>query len=90
MGNLGWCSWLQEPRERFFELVKSCPLSMNGLSTKEYLKIFPLGSYDFLIGMDWLDQNNAILDCHKKEFTFLDEEGNQRAFHGIPRAFIVR
>jgi hypothetical protein len=59
-------------------MVKSCLMDMNGLNTKEDLNILPLGSYDCLIGMDWLDQHHAILDYHKKEFTFLDEEGNLR------------
>jgi hypothetical protein len=60
------------------EMVKSYPMDMNGLNTREDLNIFPLGSYDCLIGMDCLDQNHAILDCHNKEFTSLDEEGNLR------------
>jgi hypothetical protein len=58
------------------ELVKSCLVGMNGLSTKEDLNFFSFGSYDFLIGMDWCDQHHTILDCHNKAFTFLDEEGN--------------
>jgi hypothetical protein len=37
------------------EMVKVCPLEMNGLRTKADLNIIPLGSYDCLIGMDWLD-----------------------------------
>jgi hypothetical protein len=63
---------------------------MNGLSTKEDLNIFPLGSYDFLIGMDWLEQHHAILDCHNKAFTCLDEEGNRRVVQGIPKAVSIR
>jgi hypothetical protein len=63
---------------------------MNGPSTKEDLNIFPLGSYDFLIGMDWLDQNHAILYCHNKAFTCLDEEGNQRAVQEIPRIVTIQ
>jgi hypothetical protein len=51
-------------------------MNMNGLNTSVDLKIIPLVSYDFLIGMDWLDQHHAILDCYNKEFTCLDEEGN--------------
>jgi hypothetical protein len=43
------------------ELVKSCPMGMNGLSTKVDLNILPLGSYDYLIGMDWLDKHHALL-----------------------------
>ena len=51
-------------KRKVVDLVRSCPVGMNGLSTKENLKIFPLGSYDCLIGMDWLDQHHAILDYH--------------------------
>jgi hypothetical protein len=63
-------------KRKVVELVKSCPLGMNGLTTKGDLNILPLGSYDFLIGMDCLDKHHAILDYHNKEFTFLDKEGN--------------
>jgi hypothetical protein len=34
------------------EMVKACPMHMNGLSTREDLNIIHLGSYDYLIGMD--------------------------------------
>jgi hypothetical protein len=61
-------------KRKVVELVKSCQVGMNGLSTKEDFNIFPLGSYDWIIGMDWLDQHHAILDCHNKAFTFQDEE----------------
>jgi hypothetical protein len=40
--------------------------------------------------MDWLDQHHAILDYQNKEFTCLDEEGNQGVVQGIPRAITVR
>jgi hypothetical protein len=49
-------SWLVQlaigSKRNFTELVKSCPVDMKGLSTKDELNIFPLGSYDCLIGMD--------------------------------------
>ena len=60
------------------EMVKSCLMDMSGLNTREYLNIFPLGSYACLIGMDWLDQHHAILVYYKKSFTYWDEEGNLR------------
>jgi hypothetical protein len=73
-------SWLVQlatrAKRKVNEMVKSCLLDMNGLSTRAYLNILPLGSYDCLIGMDWLDQYHAILDCRNKAFTCLDEEGN--------------
>jgi hypothetical protein len=65
-------------------------MDMNGLNTRTDLNILPLGSYDCLIGMDWLDQHHAILDCHNKEFTFLNEEGSLRRVQGIPRAVTIR
>jgi hypothetical protein len=37
------------------DMVKSCPMEMNGLITREDLNILPLGSYDCIIGMDWLE-----------------------------------
>jgi hypothetical protein len=68
------------------EMVKSCLMDMNGLNPKADLDIFPLGSFDCVIGMDWLDKHHAILYCHNKTFTFLNEEGILRKVQGIPRA----
>jgi hypothetical protein len=62
---------------------------MNGISTKEDLNILPLGSYEFLIGMDWLDHHHAVLDYHNKEFNFLNEEGNPRIVQGIPKEVTI-
>jgi hypothetical protein len=63
---------------------------MNGLSTKVELNILTLGSYDCLIGMDWLDPHHAILDYRNKAFTFLDEEGNQKKVQRIPRVVSIK
>jgi hypothetical protein len=63
---------------------------MSGMSTKVELNILPLGSYDCLIGMDWLDQHHALMDCRNKRFTCLDEEGNRITVQGIPRAVAIR
>jgi hypothetical protein len=81
-------SWLVQlatrDKRRNNELVKDCPMDMNVLSIKEDLNIIPLGSYDFLIGMDWLDMHHVVLDCYKKDFTYFDEKGNLRKIQGIP------
>jgi hypothetical protein len=55
-------------------MVKACNVEMNGLCTKNNLNMIPLGLYDFLISMDWLDQHHVVLNCQNKAFTFLDEE----------------
>jgi hypothetical protein len=77
-------------KRKVVELVKSCPVDMNGMSTRVELNMLPLGSYDFLIGMDWLEQHHAILDCRNKEFTFLGEEGNPRKVKRIPKVVTVK
>jgi hypothetical protein len=87
-------SWLVQlaagSKRNVNEMVKSCLIDMNGLNTKAYLNILPLGSYGCLIQMDWLDQHHTLLDCHNKAFTCLDEERRPRKVQGIPRAVTIR
>jgi hypothetical protein len=77
-------------KRKISEMVMACPMNMNRLSTSADLNIIPLGSYNYLIGMDWLDQQHVVLECYNKSFTCLDEEGNLMAVQGIPRVVIVR
>jgi hypothetical protein len=87
-------SWLVNlaigTKKKVTELVKSCPVDMNGLSTKDELNVLPLGSYDCLIRMEWLDQHHAILDCRNKEFTCLDEKGNRKIVQEIPTVVAIK
>jgi hypothetical protein len=87
-------SWLVQlatgTKRRINEIVRSCPIDLNGVNTVADLNIIPLGSYDILIGMDWLDQHHAMLDCHNKTFTCLNEEGKQSLVKGIPRPISIR
>ena len=41
-------------KRKVSEVVEKCPLVINGLVTCVDLNVLPLGSYDVLIGMDWL------------------------------------
>ena len=62
-------------KRRIHDMVRSCSISINGVNTSIGLNIIPLGSYDVLIGMDWLDKHHAVLDCHNKTFTCLNRNG---------------
>jgi hypothetical protein len=90
MENLGWCNCLLEAKEKLMRWLSHVFMDINGLTTKAYLNIFPLGSYDCLIRMDWLDEHNAILDCHNKAFTYLVKEGNLTKVQGIPREVTIK
>ena len=71
-------------------MVEKCPLVMNGMITYVDLNILPLGSYDVLIGMDWLESHRVKLDCYNKTFECMDEEGNPVVVRSIPNVISVR
>jgi hypothetical protein len=77
-------------KRKINELVKDFPVRMNIFITKVYLNIILLGSYDNLIGMDWLDKHRVILDCYNKDFTCLDEQWNSRTVKVIPRPISLK
>ena len=71
-------------------MVEKCPLFMNGLVTCVDLNVLPLGSYDVLIGMDWLEAHRVKLDCYNKTFESMNEGGNLVVVKGIPKVISVR
>ena len=72
------------------EMVERCPLVMNGLVTRVDLNVLPLGSYDILVGMDWLEAHRAKLDCYTKTFECMDKECNPVVVRGIPNVISIR
>jgi hypothetical protein len=64
-----------ETKRRIHDMVRGCSISLNGVNTNANLNIIPLGSYDILIGMDWLDKHHVVLYNHNKTFTCLDGDG---------------
>jgi hypothetical protein len=71
-------------------MVRGWSLSLNGVNTNADLNIISLGSYDILIGMDWLDKHHVVLDFHSKTFTCLDGDGKQSTVKGVPRPISIR
>ena len=63
---------------------------MNGLITCVDLNVLPLGSYDVLIGMDWVEAHRVKLECYNKTFECMDEEGNPRVTRGVPKVISMR
>jgi hypothetical protein len=63
---------------------------MNGVNLKVDVNIIPLGSYDCLNGMDWLEKHHVVLDCYNKTITCLHEEGREGKVQGILRIVVVR
>ena len=63
---------------------------MDKFETVVKLNVFPLGSYDLLIGMDWLEQHRVILNCYDKTFTCLNNDEQPVIVKGIRRKTMVR
>jgi hypothetical protein len=76
-------------KRRIHDMVKSCSISLNGINTSIYLNILPLGSYDILFGMDWLEKYHVVLDCHNKTCTCLDGNGKPSTMKGVPRPISI-
>ena len=51
-------------------------IKLNDLQIEVNLNILPLGSYDLLILMDWLEKRKAMMSCWDKTLHCIDEEGN--------------
>ena len=64
-------------KRKVSKIVKECEVNLNGFLMEVNLNILPLGSYNVLIGMDWLEQHHVMLDCLHKSILCTDSLGNQ-------------
>jgi hypothetical protein len=77
-------------KRRIHDMVSGCSISLNGVNMNVDLNIIPLGSYDILIGMDWLENHHVVLNCHNKTFTCLDGDRKESTVKGVPRPISIR
>ena len=87
-------SWLVQfstgAKRKVTSFVKNCVVTMDQFETFVKLNVLPLGSYDILISMDWLEQHSVILNCYEKTFTCINKDGKPISVKGIPRKTTVR
>ena len=87
-------SWLVQlatgTKRKVTEVIPTCQFIMNGLPTQETLNMLPLGSYDLLIDMDWLDTHKTKLDYYNKTLECEDGEGRKITLQGIQNHVLVR
>lgn len=55
---------------RFTRVVRDCMWEVVGLMLKADLIVFCLMEFNIILGMDWLFQYYAKIDCRKKEVVF--------------------
>ena len=66
-------------------LVQQYELNLGGFVTSVDLWVIPLGSYDVVLGMDWLGSHRASIDYRKKTILCKDDEGKDSKIVGIQR-----
>ena len=87
-------SWLVQlatgAKRKVNSFVKNCTVKMDQFETSVKLSVLPLGSYDMLIGMDWLEQHRVVLKYFDKTFTCINNDGEKINVKGIPRKIAIR
>lgn len=58
--------------------VRTCAFDLNGMPTRTCLNVLPLGSYSFLLGMDWLYLHRTKVDFYDKTIECVDDNGEPR------------
>jgi hypothetical protein len=77
-------------KQRVGGLVKDCEIDLGECIAKVPLYITILGSYDIVIGMDWLETHEAILDCKNKKLSFVDDLGQNKILKGVEGLYKTR
>jgi hypothetical protein len=72
------------------DFISDFEFSLGGQNIRTNLNILPIGSYDVIIGMDWLERNKAVLDCYAKTLKYSDENDTTRTTQGIQKPVSVR
>jgi len=63
-------SWLVQlatgTKKRVHHWVRAYAFYLNGMPTTTHLNVLSLGSYNMLLGMDWLYLHRSKVDCYDK------------------------
>jgi hypothetical protein len=87
-------SWLVQlatgTKRKVVGFISDFKFNLDGQNIKTNLNNLPLGSYDMIIGMDWLEGHKAILDFYTKTHNYKDNCDTTRTTQGIPKPIFVR
>eukprot|EP00253_Pinus_taeda_P028988 PITA_28988 len=72
------------------KMVKDCKVDLGVCKTKVSLYSTILGGYDVVLGMDWLERHEALLDCKDKILHFTDYDGLRKSLRGRNRGVSLR
>ena len=62
-------------KRRVLAKINNCSFGIAGQPITTDLNVLPLGSYDILIGMDWLEKHWSLVNCKTKTIYYKDDLG---------------
>lgn len=74
-----------DAKRKVCKKVDGCEIKLAEQKISTNLNILPLGSYDVLIGMDWLERQWALVNCKDKTINFLFENSVRLEVQGVKR-----
>eukprot|EP00253_Pinus_taeda_P014522 PITA_14522 len=77
-------------KRRVLAKINNCSLTIAGQPIVADLNILPLGSYDILIGMDWLEKHWSLVNCKTKTIYYKDDRREQQELQGIKHPVQIR
>ena len=86
-------SWLVQlatgTKKRVHNWVRACAVELNGMPTTMHLNVLPLGSYNMILGMDWMYLHITKVDFYDKAIDFLDDNGEKIILQGKKKPTLV-
>jgi hypothetical protein len=70
--------------------IDNCLVDLGVCTTRLKVYVTALGTYDLIIGMDWLEAHRAMVDCFAKRVLCVDDEGRPVEIHGVRRKVSLR
>lgn len=67
--------------------VDQCKIDLGVCTTKLKVYVTALGTYDLVIGMDWLEAHHAWVDCCGKRIIGINDKGEVIQIQGIKKKY---
>ena len=64
-------------------VCKRCPLTLSYLKMPADLVVMEINNFDIILGMDWLSEHHAFIDCREKRVIFEIPNQQTYCFQGI-------
>jgi hypothetical protein len=90
MQNLGSYKLATGTKRKVVDFIYDYEFSLGGQNIKKKMNILPLGYYDVIIRMDWLEGIKEVLYYYEKSHKYKDKNDIARTVQGIQKPVSVR